>query len=320
MKKIVDIGDSESKQKNRSNIFFSLKNSSKSIPTRYLYDELGSKLFEQICNTEEYYLTRVEQYLLETNASEIVKLSNPTDIFEFGSGSSKKTTLLIGEQFENNPNISYSSLDISRKALKMTFEQVKKINNKIQINLFKGDFLSDLKKVQLINTPRLFLFLGSTLGNFDDKIALAFLTGLRKVMKKKDYFLLGIDMLKEESIITSAYNDSKGITKRFNKNILQVVNKKYKLKFNKNNFEHQAYFNSRKSQIEMYLKSKKEHKIQLPDNSSIQINSGEKILTEISRKFSFKVIQSLLKKSDLKIEKKFQDKKKYYTLMLIRRL
>ena len=320
MKKIVNIGGSKKKNDDKDSIFFSLKNNPKSIPTRYLYDELGSKLFEQICNTNEYYLTRLEKHLLKTNALDILKLADPRDIFEFGSGSSKKTTFLIREQFKKNPKLSYSSLDISEKALKMTFEQVKRINNKIDVNLFKGDFLSDLKKVKLINKPRLFLFLGSTLGNFDDKLALAFLGSLRKLMRKTDYFLLGIDMLKEKNIINAAYNDSKGITKKFNMNILKVINKKYKLSFNKNNFCHQAEFNIKKSQIEMYLMSKKNHEIQLLKNLNIQINSGERILTEISRKFSLKVAILLLRKSGLKIEKKFQDKKKYYSVLLIRRI
>ena len=316
MQKIVNITEKKSIKKKVT--LATLKNIFKSIPTKYLYDEKGSKLFEDICNTKEYYLTRVEEKLLKKYSLEIVKLSQPEDIFEFGSGSSKKSVLLISARIKNFTQLSYSSLDISDKALNMSFDEIKKVNKSIKINLFKGDFLNDLNKIYLIKKPRLFLFLGSTLGNFDDKLAIDFLGNLRKVMNKKDYLLLGLDMIKDVNVITAAYNDSKGITRKFNKNILSVINKKYQLNFKQNNFEHKAEFNSDKSQVEMFLKSKVKHSIEFADNSNVQIEEGERILTEISRKFSFTIIEKLLAKSGLKIERKFQDNEKFYSLLLIR--
>ena len=315
MQKILNISE---KRILKKKTLSSLKNIFKSIPTKYLYDEKGSKLFEDICNTKEYYLTRIEEKLLKKYSLEILKESKPEDIFEFGSGASKKSALLISARIKNFTELSYSSLDISDKALNMSFDEIKKINKGIQINLFKGDFLNDLNKIYLAKKTRLFLFLGSTLGNFDDKLAIGFLGNLRKVMNKKDYLLLGLDMVKDVNIINAAYNDSKGITREFNKNILSVINKEYQLNFKKNNFEHKAEFNSDKSQVEMFLESKIKHSIEFADNSNIQIEEGEKILTEISRKFSFTIISNLLEKSGLKIERKFQDNKKFYSLLLIR--
>ena len=295
-----------------------LKSTNKFIPTKYLYDDYGSKLFEEICITDEYYLTRLEQKILSNSVNDIIKITNPQDFFELGSGAAKKTKLLINEKLKYDKEFSYSSLDISAKALEMGFNEIKMINKKLTINLFLGDFISDLKNLNLKNKNRLFLFLGSTIGNFKNTLAIKFLTNLHKIMKEQDHFLLGVDMIKNDKIITSAYNDKEGITGKFNKNILKVINKKYDLNFNQSYFEHEATFNSNKSQIEMFLKSTREQTIDLHDNNYVKIKAGEKILTEISRKFSMKDIRDIFKNSNLKIIKQYQDKNKYYSLFLLK--
>ena len=316
MQKIVNINNRSNENK-KFGLVLGLQEKRKHIPTKYLYDEYGSKLFEKICDTKEYYLTRLEKKILENNAEEILNISKPSDLFELGSGSSKKTKVLIKEKLKENKSFSYSSFDISTKALQMGYNEIRKISNILDINLYLGDFIFDLDKLRLLNISRLFLFLGSTLGNFKNDLAITFLKNLSKIMKKGDYLLLGVDMLKDENIILSAYNDSKGITKKFNKNILNVINEKYNLNFNLDNFEHQAVFNSEKSQIEMFLKSKKNHLIDLPNNKKIDIKNGEKILTEISRKFTANEIESILKLSNFKVNNTFQDKNKYYSLFLL---
>ena len=137
-------------------------------------------------------------------------------------------------------------------------------------------------------------------------------------MNKEDFFLLGIDKIKDEKIINLAYNDSKGLTKQFNKNILNVINREYKLNFNEKNFLHNAKFNSLKSQIEMYLESTVNHSIKLPNDENLNIGKGEKILTEISRKFSDNALRGLLKKANLNVEKSYTDNKKYFSLYLLK--
>ena len=303
---------------NEKNIIALLKRKNKSLPTQYLYDDLGSKLFEEICETEEYYLTRTEKQILELNASDIVNEVLPAEIFEFGSGSSKKTKTLIANVLKKNKKLTYFSFDISIKALKMSYNELNKISNSLRVQLIKGDFNNDIKRIKKSKKNRLYLFLGSTLGNFNNKIAVNFLKNIANLMNKEDSFLLGVDKVKDEKIINSAYNDSKGITKKFNKNILKVINKEYKLNFNENNFLHNAKFNSEKSQIEMYLESTVDHSVKLPNDENLNIEKGEKILTEISRKFSEKTLRDLFSKANLEIKKSYTDTKKYFSLYLLK--
>ena len=303
---------------NEEKIISLLKNKKKSLPTQYLYDDLGSKLFEEICETEEYYLTRTEKQILELNASDIVNKVLPSEIFEFGSGSSKKTKTLITKVLKRNKKLTYFSFDISIKALKMSYNELNKISKSLHVQLIKGDFNNDMKRIKKSKKNRLYLFLGSTLGNFNNKIAINFLDNIASLMNKEDSFLLGVDKVKDEKIINSAYNDSKGITKKFNKNILNVINKEYKLNFNEKNFLHNAKFNLEKSQIEMYLESTVDHSVKLPNDENLNIEKGEKILTEISRKFSEKTLRDLFNKANLEIKKSYTDNKKYFSLYLLK--
>ena len=303
---------------NEETIISLLKNKKKSLPTQYLYDDLGSKLFEEICETEEYYLTRIEKQILELNASDIVNEVLPSEIFEFGSGSSKKTKTLIAKVLKRNKKITYFSFDISIKALKMSYNELNKISKNLQVQLIKGDFNNDIKRIKKSKKNRLYLFLGSTLGNFSNKIAINFLKNIANLMNKEDSFLLGVDKVKDEKIINSAYNDSKGITKKFNKNILNVINKEYKLNFDAKNFLHNAKFNLEKSQIEMYLESTVNHSVKLPNNENLNIEKGEKILTEISRKFSEKTLMDLFSRANLEIKNSYTDNKKYFSLYLLK--
>ncbi len=294
-----------------------LKKKNKSIPTKFLYDELGSKLFEKISNTKEYYLTRTEEKILNKYSTKIINESDAHELLELGSGSSKKTKLLILEALKIKSNLTYVSFDISEKALKMSYNQLKNISSDLNIKLIKGDFINDLEKLEQVNKPRLYLFLGSTLGNFNNDTAIKFLSKISKKMKKTDFFLLGIDKIKNKEIIKAAYNDTAGITEKFNKNILNVINKEYNLNFNPEMFDHIAEFNEDKSQIEMYLQALSHQKIN-SKQENIEINLGEKILTEISRKFSDKSIQGIFKDSGLEIVKNFSDVKKYYSLYLLK--
>jgi L-histidine N-alpha-methyltransferase len=303
---------------NEEKIISLLKNKKKSLPTQYLYDDLGSKLFEEICETEEYYLTRTEKQILELNASDIVNKVLPSEIFEFGSGSSKKTKTLITKVLKRNKKLTYFSFDISIKALKMSYNELNKISKSLHVHLIKGDFNNDMKRIKKSKKNRLYLFLGSTLGNFNNKIAINFLDNIATLMNKEDSFLLGVDKVKDEKIINSAYNDSKGITKKFNKNILNVINKEYNLNFNEKNFLHNAKFNLEKSQIEMYLESTVDHSVKLPNDENLNIEKGEKILTEISRKFSEKTLRNLFNRANLEIKKSYTDNKKYFSLYLLK--
>ena len=198
----------------------------------------------------------------------------------------------------------------------MSYNELNKISKSLHVQLIKGDFNNDMKRIKKSKKNRLYLFLGSTLGNFNNKIAINFLDNIASLMNKEDSFLLGVDKVKDEKIINLAYNDSRGLTKKFNKNILNVIYKEYKLNFNKKNFLHNAKFNSEKSQIEMYLESTVDQSVKLPNDENLNIEKGEKILTEISRKFSEKTLMNLFSCANLKIKKSYTDKKKYFSLYI----
>ena len=302
----------------KENIILLLKNKKKSLPTQYLYDDEGSKLFEEICDTEEYYLTRTEHKILNSNAFDIIKMSSAEELFEFGSGSSKKTKTLILSALKRNDHLTYFSFDISSKALKMSHNELSKISDNLNVKLLKGDFNSDISRIRKGKKRRLYLFLGSTLGNFNNRVSIKFLQNISNIMNKEDTFLLGVDKVKDEKIISLAYNDKKGITKKFNENILNVINNEYKLNFNKNNFLHNAIYNSEKSQIEMYLESTVLQSIKLPNNENLNIKKGEKILTEISRKFSDETLKELFAKSHMHVVQSYTDSKKYFSLYLLK--
>ena len=148
MQKIQNIATHNSSYKKKSIISF-LKNKKKSLPTKYLYDDLGSKLFEEICDTEEYYLTRTEKEILDEYCKEIISKSRVMEFFELGGGASKKTKVLLQEALRNNSPITYSSLDISDKALKMSFDELKDINKNLKIKLYNGDFINDLNNLNM---------------------------------------------------------------------------------------------------------------------------------------------------------------------------
>ena len=145
MQKIENISTNNNYIK-KDNIISFLKNKNKSLPTKYLYDEVGSKLFEEICDTEEYYLTRTEKEILDIYSKDIILKSGATEFFELGGGASKKTKVLLQEALKDNIALTYSSLDISDKALKMSFDELKNISKNLKINLYNGDFINDLNK------------------------------------------------------------------------------------------------------------------------------------------------------------------------------
>ena len=296
-------------------LHISIKN--KIIPTKYLYDDKGSKLFEDICNTEEYYLTRTEKSIVQKYAKDIMAASSAEEFFELGSGSSKKTKILILEALKYRKKLTYTSFDISKKALEMSKKELKTISKNLSIQLVKGDFINDLKNIDVGKDRRLYLFLGSTLGNFNNQMAISFLYNLSKIMKKKDFLLIGIDKIKDHDVIKSAYDDKAGYTEKFNKNILDVINNKYNLDFEKNNFTHSITFNKSNNQIEMYLTSKTKQVINFPNKEKILIEQGDKLLTEISRKFNDKTIKKIFSNSSLKIRKTYFDDNKYFSLYLL---
>jgi L-histidine Nalpha-methyltransferase len=264
-----------------------LNQSQKTLPCRYLYDDRGSELFEQITDLPEYYPTRTEQAILEKYALEIAELTGACELVELGSGSSRKTHLLLEAYSQLNHQLHYCPIDVSAGILKTTALALLDRYPNLKLCGLAGTYeqaLAQLPPSELEN--RMLIFLGSTLGNLNDKERDLFLTQIQQALQPGEFFLLGVDLQKPIETIEAAYNDAQGVTAAFNLNILRHLNHRFDGDFDIDLFEHYAFYNQQQHQIEMHLRSLVTQTISLKSlNYQFIINAGETIHTEISRKF-----------------------------------
>jgi L-histidine N-alpha-methyltransferase len=301
----------------RSEIINGLISKEKYISSKFFYDNLGSKLFEDITQLVEYYPTRTEKSILRKVSPSLMNDLTNVDIVELGSGDCSKIKLLLKDIHEDNlETINYIPVDVSLSAIQNSTEELSELFPNLTINGLVADFINQLQYIPS-KRERLFLFLGSTIGNFTSDISTSFLNNLSSTMNSGDSFLLGVDLVKPKNILHNAYNDKKGITAEFNKNILSVINNTINSNFNIDDFEHKAFFNEIESRIEMHLIAKKEIIIKTPfHDSEIVIKKGENIHTENSYKYSQEMIESIEKFTKLKIKNTFTDEKKWFSLVL----
>ena len=295
-----------------------LSSEPKTLPCKYFYDKRGSLLFDQISRLPEYYLTRTETELLEAISAEIVEVTQAREIIELGSGIAVKTSLLLDAFLHDRKSILYVPLDISESALKRTVDDFSKKYDSLEIRALVCDYTSDLHCLTS-HGDSLAIFLGSTIGNFNDKSAIRLLSSLKERLVSGDWFLLGVDLLKSREILEAAYNDSQGITAAFNKNILSVINDRLGANFIPEDFLHRAFLNERMSQIELHLEAKSDLKVELRElDMTVSFQKGETILTEISRKFTRQSIHRLLNDSGFELHHWYTSQNEYFALALSR--
>lgn len=293
----------------------------KSIPSRYFYDDLGSKLFEQICLLPEYYPTRTETKILQESASKIAKQTGNLALVELGSGSSTKTRHLLDAYNHCYSSLHYIPIDISGGILKDSALSLLTDYSSIVIDGKVGTYEQCLANLALAEQQqKMVLFLGSTLGNFAPEECDRFLDLISNSLNSGDYFLLGLDLQKPKPILEAAYNDSQSITAQFNLNILQHLNWKFQSNFDLNLFKHQAIYNEQQHQIEMYLVSQQAQSVNLQVlEQTIELEPQEKILTEISRKFDVQQISQLLESKNLSCCQSYLDEQGWFSLLLFQR-
>ncbi len=246
---------------------------------------------------------------------------NNKDIVELGSGDCSKISILLNSIPKYNlENISYIPVDVSQSAIQGSSEELSELFPELSINGIVADFINQLDLIPS-EKKRIFLFLGSTLGNFTKEEVSKFLTELSFKMNPGDSFLLGIDLVKPLMILHNAYNDSQNITAMFNKNILNVINDIIDSDFNENDFEHKAFFNKEKSRIEMHLIANEDMIITTPHSESeIRIKKGENIHTENSYKFSYDQIKNFEKITGLTIKETYTDANNWFVLVMFEKL
>ncbi|HXM10452.1 MAG TPA: L-histidine N(alpha)-methyltransferase [Terriglobales bacterium] len=261
----------------------------KELLSKYLYDEVGSSLFEVISHLPEYGLTRADERLLRRHANEIVEqLDAPVAVAELGSGSGKKTRWIL-EALSRWQRTFYYPVEISRTALAMCERELSDIDS-ISIVGFEREYLDGLLEVAAHRqrNQRLFvLFLGSTIGNFDRPAGLKFLAQVRRILKPGDSLLLGTDLEKPGAQLLNAYDDEIGVTAAFNLNLLARINRELDADFDLRQFTHVARINREARSVEMHLQSKRRQTVRIPAaDLSVDFLEGETIWTESSHKYS----------------------------------
>ena len=267
-----------------------LTKAQKELPSKYLYDEVGSRLFEVISVLPEYGLTRADERLLRRYASDIVEqLPRRVAVAELGSGTGKKTRWLL-QALCRRQRTSYYPIEISRTALAMCERELGDIDA-ISIVGFEREYLDGLLEVaarRQRGQHLLVLFLGSTIGNFDRAAGVRFLGEVRRILQPGDSLLLGTDLEKPIPDLLAAYDDALGVTAAFNLNLLTRVNRELNANFDLYQFEHLAKFNPEARSVEMHILSKQRQSVLIPDcNFSVEFAEGETIWTESSHKYSY---------------------------------
>lgn len=289
----------------------------KCLPPKYFYDERGSRLFEQICRTPEYYPTRTEDALLARHALEIVEAVQPAEVVELGSGSSRKTIHLTEACERLACHCVYRPVDVCAAMLEEAAARLIRAHPWLRVAALVGEYEPALASLPAAHGPRLYAFLGGTLGNFTDDEALAFLRRLRRVMGRADALLVGVDRVKDTAVLNAAYNDAAGYTAAFNLNLLNVLNRELSADFRQQDFRHHAFFHRGRSRIEMHLVARRAQRVAIGAlDLEVEFDDGESILTEISRKYTPEEITRLMHRAGLAVRRHFQPANGYYSLLL----
>jgi dimethylhistidine N-methyltransferase len=296
-------------------IIHGLSQSPKTLPCKYFYDERGSQLFEQICTTDEYYITRTELALLKQIMPELAELMGAgCDILEFGSGAGIKIQTLLRGLTEPR---SYIPVDISEEILQSSAKKLEIVFPKIEVHPIVGDYTKEIVLPELFGqeTPhkKMVFFPGSTISNFDESSAFTFLTKIHSLLNSGDVLFIGVDLVKPIEILHAAYNDEQGVTAEFNMNLLHRINQSFADSIDLNKFAHHAFFNEERSRIEMHLVSTEKQKIEIAGNH-FSFEEGEGIHTENSYKYSVESFQNLAQKCGFQSKKAWVDEDQLFSL------
>lgn len=289
----------------------------RSLPPKYFYDEYGSQLFDRICDTPEYYPTRTENALLSRHAGDIIRHVMPDQILELGSGTSRKTRHLFDACDRHDCQGDYAPFDVCEEMLRTTGKSLIRDYDWMNVTAMVGDYHGGLSNLPLPAGRRLFLFLGGTIGNFTPEQSQEFLAEVHGCMQPDDWLLLGADRVKPRTLLHAAYNDSAGVTAEFNLNVLRVLNRELDADFNLDAFSHQAEFNEHESRIEMYLVAEGEQRVRMDAlEEDITLHDGERILTEISRKFTRSGLEQMLTDAGFRTQEHYEPDNGFFSLVL----
>jgi len=260
-----------------------LSKSPRQLPCKFFYDEHGAQLFQQICNLPEYYVTRTEIQILRLHGAEIADALGPQiELIGLGTGAGTKTRILLAEM--ERPAV-YVPIDISKEQLTKSSERFRKMFPDMQVLPVAADYLEpfELPLPRQLSSRSVIYFPGSTIGNFEPDEASEFLSRLVELAGEDGGLLIGVDLQKDRHVIEAAYNDSAGVTAKFNKNLLTRINRELDGDFDLGRWQHYAIYNPSQGRIEIYVLSEVDQTVRIGERE-FQLRAGEKILTEYSYK------------------------------------
>ncbi|NOQ87471.1 MAG: L-histidine N(alpha)-methyltransferase [Gammaproteobacteria bacterium] len=295
----------------RADIIQGLSATQPYISAKYFYDEVGSRLFEEICNSEEYYPTRTEVSIIRDNIDDIVEvLGRDCLLIEPGSGDSYKVRLLL----DALRPIAYLPIDISKRYLQDEAQKLAAEFTWLNVHAICADFTGKLElPYDVESTNKVAFFPGSTIGNFVPEQAVKVLEEIRVMVGEDGGLLIGVDTQKESHLLNAAYNDKNGYTAKFNKNLLVRINRELAANFNVEQFQHHAFFNEDEHRIEMHLVSMLDQQVVI-DGQDFHFKKDQSILTEYSHKYSVEYFHQLAEKAGFKSVKTWLDKDRLFSV------
>ncbi len=294
-----------------------LSSKEKHLSSKYFYDDKGSRIFEQIMQMPEYYPTACEFEILSQQSPAIfdrIQFTGKFNIIEFGSGDGIKTRQLLKSFLEKGADFTYIPIDISQQANDALQQNMKTALPQLDIQPRTGDYFDVLNELSATKIPNLFLFLGGNIGNYKKEAALDLLKKFNADMKKGDMLLMGMDLQKNPRIIQKAYDDPHGITRSFNMNLLERINRELDADIHLDQFDFYCNYNPQNGEVNSYLVSlKKQHFHSTVLNTTFHLEKDELVWTELSKKYNFSEIDALAKDAGFKVDHNFMDCRHYFT-------
>jgi L-histidine N-alpha-methyltransferase len=286
----------------------------KELPPTYFYDAYGSRLFDEITRLPEYYPTRVERSLLEARAEHIVRAAAPRALAELGAGTASKSRVLLRAITAAGP-AQYLPLDVDGETLHDTAAALRRDFPTLEVLPIVADMRDDVRAAGARH-PLLYAFLGSTIGNFTPDGARRLLGRIRETLRPTDRLLLGVDLVKDVATLEAAYNDARGVTAEFNRNVLRVLNRELGADFDVDAFAHHAFYDRELHRIEMHLVARTPQRVHVPGLGALTIAAGESIRTEISCKYDRPSAEALLAGSGFALTEWMMDEERRFALLL----
>jgi L-histidine N-alpha-methyltransferase len=274
----------------------------KELSPKYFYDQRGSELFEEITRLEEYYPTRTERALLEAWMPELIRKLRSRSLLELGAGSAEKSRVILDAMRAAGTAELYVPIDVSATFLSQTAARLRREYPRMLVEPAIADISEELNLPRRFPRPALFAFLGSTIGNFYPPAAIRLIGRVRAAMEPGDRFLMGVDLRKDVARIEAAYNDSRGVTAEFNRNMLRVLNQELDADFEPAAFDHLAFYEPVAHRIEMHLVSRQPQVVTIPGIGAVRFEAGESLRTEVSCKHDRESVGQLFEAAGLEVE------------------